>query len=222
MWRPICCRRASWRRSANWRRFRPGCRRTCCNAGRMCCKPNARCAPPTPTSARPAAFFPSISLTASAGSASSTLSGLFKGGSAAWSFIPQITVPIFDGGVHRANLDIAKADRDISVAQYEKAIQSAFRDVADALAQHGTMGERLASQQALVEASSKSFAIHEARYRKGADSYLDALVSQRALYSAQQSLISARLAQADNAVTLYKVLGGGWQADKERGATAAR
>jgi len=169
-----------------------------------------------------AAFFPSISLTASAGSASSTLSGLFKGGSAAWSFIPQITVPIFDGGVHRANLDIAKADRDISVAQYEKAIQSAFRDVADALAQHGTMGERLASQQALVEASSKSFAIHEARYRKGADSYLDALVSQRALYSAQQSLISARLAQADNAVTLYKVLGGGWQADKERGATAAR
>ncbi|MBJ7314049.1 efflux transporter outer membrane subunit [Rugamonas sp. CCM 8940] len=160
-----------------------------------------------------AAFFPSISLTASAGSASSSLSGLFKGGSSTWSFLPQINLPIFDGGVNRANLNIAKTERDIAVARYEKSIQSAFREVADALAQRGTLDERLASQQALAEASAKSFRIHEARYQKGAESYLNALVSQRALYSAQQGLISARLSQASNAVTLYKVLGGGWQPD---------
>lgn len=158
-----------------------------------------------------AAFFPSIALTASGGSASSTLSGLFKSGSGAWSFAPSINLPIFDGGVNRANLDIAKADRDISVAQYEKAVQTAFREVADALATRGTLDERLASQQALVEAARKSYNINDARYRQGADSYLNALVSQRALYSAQQGLITTRLAKTGNAVTLYKVLGGGWQ-----------
>jgi multidrug efflux system outer membrane protein len=158
-----------------------------------------------------AAFFPSISLTASGGSASSTLSGLFKAGSSTWSFVPQVNLPIFDGGVNRANLSIARTDRDISVAQYEKAIQVAFREVADALAQRGTLDERIALQQALVDAADKSFRIHEARYRKGADSYLNALVSQRALYSAQQGLITARLGKASNAVALYKVLGGGWQ-----------
>jgi multidrug efflux system outer membrane protein len=158
-----------------------------------------------------AAFFPSISLTASGGSASRNLSGLFKAGSGTWSFAPQINLPIFDGGVNRANLDIAKTDRDISVAQYEKAIQVAFREVADALATRGTIDERLASQQALVDAAEKSFKINDARYRKGADTYLNALVSQRALYSAQQGLISTRLNQTSNAVTLYKVLGGGWQ-----------
>jgi multidrug efflux system outer membrane protein len=158
-----------------------------------------------------AAFFPSISLTASGGSASSNLSGLFKAGSATWSFIPQINLPIFDGGVNRANLNIAKADRDISVAQYEKSIQVAFREVADALATRGTLDERVASQQALVEAAEKSYRINEARYRKGADSYLNALISQRALYAAQQGLITTRLSKTSNAVTLYKVLGGGWQ-----------
>ena len=158
-----------------------------------------------------AAFFPSISLTASGGSASRNLSGLFKSGSGTWSFAPQINLPIFDGGVNRANLAIAKTDRDIYVAQYEKAIQVAFREVADALATRGTIDERLASQQALVAAAEKSFKINDARYRKGADTYLNALVSQRALYSAQQGLISTRLNQTSNAVTLYKVLGGGWQ-----------
>jgi multidrug efflux system outer membrane protein len=158
-----------------------------------------------------AAFFPSISLTASGGSASSTLSGLFKAGSSTWSFAPQINLPIFDGGVNRANLNIAKADRDISVAQYEKSIQTAFREVADALATRGTLDQRLASSQALVEASQKSYTINEARYRQGADTYLNALVSQRALYTAQQGLITTRLAKNSNAVTLYKVLGGGWQ-----------
>ena len=158
-----------------------------------------------------AAFFPSISLTASGGSASTNLSGLFKAGSSTWSFIPQINLPIFDGGVNRANLNIAKADRDISVAQYEKSIQVAFREVADALATRGTLDQRLASQQALVDAAEKSYRINEARYRKGADSYLNALISQRALYAAQQGLITTRLSKTSNAVTLYKVLGGGWQ-----------
>jgi multidrug efflux system outer membrane protein len=156
-----------------------------------------------------AAFFPSISLTATAGSASSNLSGLFKGGSGTWSFLPQVNLPIFDGGANRANLAVAKVDRDIAVARYEQAIQSAFREVADALAQRGTLDERLASQNALTEASQKSFRIHEARYQKGTESYLNALVSQRALYAAQQSLITARLARASNQVTLYQVLGGG-------------
>jgi multidrug efflux system outer membrane protein len=156
-----------------------------------------------------AAFFPSISLTATAGSASSNLSGLFKGGSGTWSFLPQVNLPIFDGGANRANLAVARVDRDIAVARYEQAIQSAFREVADALAQRGTLDERLASQNALTEASQKSFRIHEARYQKGTESYLNALVSQRALYAAQQSLITARLARASNQVTLYQVLGGG-------------
>ncbi|TWI66349.1 multidrug efflux system outer membrane protein [Pseudoduganella lurida] len=158
-----------------------------------------------------AAFFPSISLTASAGSASNQLSGLFKGGSGTWSFIPQVNLPIFTAGANQANLAVARADRDIAVAQYEKSIQSAFREVADALAQRGTLDERVASQAALVEASDKSYRIREARYQKGADTYLNALVSQRNLYAAQQNLISARLAKASNQVTLYKVLGGGWQ-----------
>lgn len=157
-----------------------------------------------------AAFFPSMTLTGTAGSASSSLSGLFKAGSGAWSFAPQVNLPIFDGGVNSANLSIARTNRDIAVAQYEKSIQSAFREVADALAQRGTMDERLASQVALTTASEKSFKIHEARYEKGTESYLNALVSQRAMYSAQQGLITARLAKATNQITLYKVLGGGW------------
>jgi multidrug efflux system outer membrane protein len=158
-----------------------------------------------------AAFFPNISLTASAGSASGNLAGLFKGGSGTWSFVPQLTLPIFAGGANVANLKVAKADRDIALARYEKAIQSAFREVADALAQHGTLDERVASQAALAGASEKSYRIHRARYQKGTESYLDSLVSQRALYTAQQNLISARLAKASNRITLYKVLGGGAQ-----------
>lgn len=158
-----------------------------------------------------AAFFPRISLTATAGSASTALSGLFKAGSGAWSFIPQVTLPIFTAGANQANLDIAKAERDIALAQYDKAIQSAFREVADALAQRGTLDERVASQAALAEASAKSYRIYEARYQKGADSYQTSLTSQRNLYAAQQGLITARLAKATNQVTLYKVLGGGWQ-----------
>ena len=167
-----------------------------------------------------AAFFPRISLTATAGSLSNNLSDLFKSGSGTWSFIPQISLPIFDGGVNRANLDIAKVNREISVAQYEKAIQVAFREVSDALAQRGTIDERLQSQEALVEASTKSYTIQDARYKQGAETYLNALIAQRALYTAQQSLITARLAKSTNLVTLYKVLGGGWQPEQTAVAAA--
>jgi multidrug efflux system outer membrane protein len=156
-----------------------------------------------------AAFFPSITLTSSLGTASSQLSGLFDSGSRTWLFAPQINLPIFDGGSNSANLKAAKADREIYLAQYEKAIQSAFREVADALADHGTLDEQVAAQQSLVDAMSLSFKLSDARFQKGVDSYLVVLDSQRSLYAAQHNLITLKLAQATNRVTLYKTLGGG-------------
>jgi outer membrane protein, multidrug efflux system len=155
-------------------------------------------------------FFPRISLTASAGYSSTDLSELFKGKQGVWSFAPSFSLPIFDGGTNRANLDSAKADRDIDVAQYEKAVQTAFREVADALAVRATINERLSAQTALVDASSDSYRLADARFRHGVDSYLTALDSQRSLYTAQQNLITVKLTRASNFVTLYKVLGGGW------------
>lgn len=157
-----------------------------------------------------AAFYPRISLTASAGTASSELSGLFTGGSGSWSFAPQITLPIFDGGANRANLQIATVSRDISVAQYEKAIQMAFREVSDALMQRGTLGRQLDAQQSLVNAAAQTYELSEARFRRGVDSYLGVLDAQRSLYSAQQNLIGTRLSRYTNLVTFYKTLGGGW------------
>ncbi|MFJ4142705.1 efflux transporter outer membrane subunit [Pseudomonas sp. NPDC089734] len=157
-----------------------------------------------------AAFFPTISLTANAGSASSSLSSLFKAGSGAWTFAPSISVPIFDGGANRATLDAAKVEREIQVQTYQQAIQSAFKEVADALAVRSTLDERLSAQQALTDASQKSFDLADALYRGGSQSYLEALDAQRSLYSAQQDLISLRLAEQSNRVTLYKVMGGGW------------
>ncbi|ARU25461.1 AdeC/AdeK/OprM family multidrug efflux complex outer membrane factor [Ralstonia pseudosolanacearum] len=157
-----------------------------------------------------AAFFPSISLTASAGTSSASLAGLFKGGSGVWSFGPQISLPIFDGGANRANLDIANASRDIAVAQYEKAIQTAFREVSDALAQRGTLGRQLDAQQSLVDATSDSYQLATARFKRGVDSYLNVLDSQRSLYTAQQNLINTRLSRLTNLATFYKTLGGGW------------
>jgi len=156
-----------------------------------------------------AAFFPRISLTASAGTTSDQLAKLFAAGSAAWAFAPQISLPIFDGGANRANLDVAKVDKEIYVAQYEKAIQTAFKEVADALAEHGTLGDQLEAQQSLVEATSVSYNLSDARYRNGIDSYLNVLDSQRSQYAAQQNLISVSLSRLTNMVTLYKVLGGG-------------
>ena len=158
-----------------------------------------------------AAFFPKITLTGTTGVASPTLSNLFDSGNSAWTFVPRISLPIFDGGVNLANLTISKVDREIAVANYEKSIQTAFREVSDALADRGTLDERLASQQALVDATSKSYRIYDARYRLGADSYLNALISLRSLYTAQQNLITLRLTHSTNLVTLYKVLGGGWR-----------
>lgn len=157
-----------------------------------------------------AAFFPKITLTATSGRASDALSTLFKAGTGAWSFAPDIILPIFDWGENQANLDAAKADRDIDIAQYDKAIQTAFEEVANALADYGTLGDKMAAQQSLVEATSESYRLSDARYRKGVENYLNVLDSQRSMYSAQQDLITVRLAKQDNLVTLYKVLGGGW------------
>lgn len=156
-----------------------------------------------------AAFFPQISLSTSAGTASDQLYGLFKPGSDAWSFAPQITLPIFDAGKNRANLKVAEVERNIYVAQYEKAIQTAFREVADALAQHGTINDQLEAQRSLTAATANTYHLSEIRYEKGVDSFLTVLDSQRSFYSAQQNLITTRLARLSNMVTLYKVLGGG-------------
>lgn len=158
-----------------------------------------------------AAFFPQITLTATAGSASTELSGLFKSGSTGWTFAPQLLMPIFDAGRNRANLDSANAGRDIAVAQYEKAVQSAFREVADALAGRATLGEQLSALQAQVKAEQGRVELADLRYRNGAASYLDLLDAQRSLFTAQQSEVQVRALQAQNLVTLYRVLGGGWR-----------
>lgn len=162
-----------------------------------------------------AAFFPSITLTASAGTASSMLSGLFESGNGTWSFIPQIRLPIFDAGRNRANLQVAQVTRDTALAQYEKSVQNAFREVADALADRSTLSDRLAAQQSLLDATQRVLTLSEARYKLGADSYLPVLDAQRSLYSAQQTLIGLVLAEQSNRITLYKVLGGGWKVDGE-------
>jgi multidrug efflux system outer membrane protein len=156
-----------------------------------------------------AAFWPAITLTGSAGTASASLSNLFSAGTAAWTFLPQISVPIFDFGRREANLDAAKVERDITIAQYERAIQTSFREVADALAERGTLGEQLDAQHALVDATQESYDLSVARYNRGIDSFLTTLDSQRSLYAAQQDLITVKLSQLSNIVTLYKVLGGG-------------
>lgn len=156
-----------------------------------------------------AAFFPRITLNTSIGTSSAQLTGLFAPGSLAWGFVPQITLPIFDHGRNKAGLTVAERDRDISLARYEKAIQSAFREVADALAVNGSVGEQLQAQQSLADATSESYRLARARYQGGATSYLNVLDSQRSFYSAQQGLISVDLTRLSNLVTLYKVLGGG-------------
>jgi len=166
-----------------------------------------------------AAFFPSIRLTGSIGSASSELSGLFDAGTRVWSFLPTLSVPIFQGGKLRAGLGVANANRDIALAQYEKAIQSGFREVADALALNDSLDAQLASQQALVAAAEQAQRLSQARYDAGLDSFLTLLDARRTAYAARQSLVSTQLAQQSNQVALYKVLGGGWY---ERGEVAAR
>ncbi len=159
-----------------------------------------------------AAFFPSITLTASDGVASNQFNHLFAGAATTWLFSPQINLPIFTWGKNEGNLDAAKAQKDIDVADYEKAIQTAFREVADALASQGTYGGQLASEQALVDAASDSYRLALMRFRTGVDSFLTTLTSQQTLYSAQLTLVTIRQSQQTAMVTLYKVLGGGWNA----------
>ena len=157
-----------------------------------------------------AAFFPRISLTAGVGTASSHLSDLFQGGSWGWTAAPQLVLPIFDAGRNAAGLRSANVSRDIALAQYEKAIQSAFREVADALAGRATLGQQLQAQSNVVEAESVRFRLSELRYTNGVSSYLDLLDAQRSLFAARQALIQTRLAQLQNQVLLYRALGGGW------------
>ena len=157
-----------------------------------------------------AAFYPRILLTGGGGTASAQLTDLFTGPSATWNFSPQITVPLFEGGKNKANLDIAKLSEKIEVAKYEKAIQTAFREVADALVTRSFIGEQLSAGKALVAAQQKRFNLADARYKKGVDSYLAVLTAQQDLYAAQQGLISVKLAKLANQVTLYRALGGGW------------
>jgi len=157
-----------------------------------------------------AAFFPRISLTAFAGSASSDLDNLFKSGTWGWTLAPSALVPIFDGGRNRANLESSKAGREIAVAQYEKAIQTAFREVADTLAGRATLGEQLQAQQAQASAEAERAQLAELRYRNGVASSLDLLDAQRSLFAVQQLVAQTRLAQQQNQVSLYKALGGGW------------
>jgi len=157
-----------------------------------------------------AAFFPRISLTASVGTASSDLSGLFKDGSWGFTLAPQALLPIFDAGRNQAGLESARAGRDIALAQYEKAIQTAFREVADALAGQATLGEQLRAQEVQATAEADRFRLAELRYRNGVASFLDVLDAQRSLFATQQALVQTRLAQQQNRVALYRALGGGW------------
>ena len=157
-----------------------------------------------------AAFFPRISLTANAGSLSNDLGDLFDGGSGTWLFQPRISLPIFTAGRLSANLDYAELQKDIRVAQYEKAIQVAFREVADRLAARFTYAEQVKAQRTLADASQRYYDLADRRYQNGVDSFLTLLDAQRQLFAARQQLIADRLAQLNTEVELYKALGGGW------------
>ncbi len=157
-----------------------------------------------------AAFFPRITLTASAGTASTELSGLFQSGTWALTGAAQLLQPIFDAGRNQANLEVAQVNRAIALAQYEKAIQTAFREVSDALAGRATLGEQYRAQQAQARAAEIAFKLVDLRYRNGVSSYLDVLDAQRNVFAAQQATVQVRAQQVQNLVTLYKVLGGGW------------
>ncbi len=157
-----------------------------------------------------AAFFPRITLTASGGVESLKLSNLFKSGSQTWLLEPQLVLPIFDGGANLANLKLAKVEKLSAAAQYEKAVQTAFKDVSDGLTARSLYEDQVAAQRSLVEADQIVYRLAEARYRHGVDSYLVELDAQRNFYAAQQTLIQSRLARLTNLVTLYQSLGGGW------------
>ncbi|EAC0568114.1 multidrug efflux transporter outer membrane subunit MdsC [Salmonella enterica subsp. enterica serovar Mikawasima] len=163
-----------------------------------------------------AAFFPTISLTGAAGTASASLSGLFEPGSGSWRFLPQITLPLFHGGALRADLDRAHVQKQIEIASYENVIQQAFRDVADGLAGQRTLNDQVQSEQRAVEASQIAYELAGLRFQEGVDDYLTLLDTHRMLYGAQQRLVRTRLMQQLNIINLYKALGGGWREYSEK------
>ena len=165
-----------------------------------------------------AAYCPSITMTGSAGTASSDFSGLFDAGTRFWRFVPQVNLPIFQGGALRANLGMANANRDIALANYEKAIQTGFREVADAISLSQTLAEQRAAAERLLAAAMQAERLSKARYDAGYDSYLTLLDAQRARYAAQQALVGVRLAEQANRIALYSAVGGGWEADATPGA----
>jgi multidrug efflux system outer membrane protein len=156
-----------------------------------------------------AAFFPRISLTAGLGTASPALSGLFDSGSMSWSFAPQLTLPIFDAGRNRGNLDLAVVRRDLAVTDYERTIQTAFREAADALVARGTLDEQVEAQRQTREAQADRLNLVDQRFRAGVASTLDMLDAQRELFTAEQTLVQTRLQRLTNAVDVYRTLGGG-------------
>jgi multidrug efflux system outer membrane protein len=161
-----------------------------------------------------AAFFPTISLTGSAGYISTELSGLFDSENKTWSFSPGINLPIFQGGRLLANAAVARAERDIAVARYEQAIQTGFREVSDALALTGALARERAARERLVAATGRVYELSQARKDVGQDSYLQVLDAQRSYYAAQQTLLTTRLAESNNLIALYEVLGGGARAEE--------
>jgi len=158
-----------------------------------------------------AAFFPTVTLTGSIGSASPELSQLLGSGTGQWSFSPQISVPIFSGGKNLANLDVAKVSARIEVANYEKAIQTAFREVADALIAHSTYATQVQVESDASNTQQRRFELATARYRQGEDSYLNVLLAQQDLYGVQQSRLQAQFNSLSSQVSLYRALGGGWK-----------
>jgi multidrug efflux system outer membrane protein len=167
-----------------------------------------------------AAFFPRIALTAQAGTASGELSGLFKNGSWGFTLAPSLLLPLFDAGANQANLDSAQVGRKLAVAQYEKAIQTAFREVSDALASQSTLTEQLDAQTKQAEAEAIRLNLADLRYKNGVASYLDLLDAQRSLFSTQQGVVQVRLGQLQNQVTLFKALGGGWDSETGQASKA--
>jgi multidrug efflux system outer membrane protein len=168
-----------------------------------------------------AAFFPRILLTGSGGVASAKLSTLFTGPAETWSFSPQITIPIFQSGSTWGKLDVSKIQKKIEIANYEKTIQTAFREVADALDIRAILTEKIKAQEILLQAEQKRFDLTTARYNQGVDNYVDVLLAQQDLYAAQQNLLASQAAQLVNSIALYRSLGGGWTESKPASAPSS-
>ena len=160
-----------------------------------------------------ARLFPTISLTGSAGYASTDLSDLFKSGAFVWSLGPSLDIPLWDWGTRKANIKISETDQEIALSDYEKSIQSAFREVNDALATRQNIGDRISAQRRLVDATNTTYKLSNARFRAGIDSFLTVLDAQRSSYAAEQGLLLLEQANLNNQVELYKSLGGGVKAN---------